>query len=422
MLALTTLLLAPALVLAQSPTRPSLAWDFAANVTIVQKGSHTPPAVVAFRESELASATEQFLEQFDLTQGTVAQPAKNETLTVLPFFDEKICFAAVDPVTDAKTVFQDAVAKVLGFKSYIPFASAWKKAKFLRKDSEGRDIWEALTHEHDMTEQSIIQTTHRHLLHFETSTLHMLEHETRVNTTTNIGTKAACPFNNTCCHEPGSNDPAKGWGCCPTPGATCCEDKVHCCPTFLPVCDVKSQMCKPQGGGMLGALPFAHPKLTKGLNRTVVQPLPDPPAVVATREQEKPKFAKCEGNADRPKCVPCAKGSSAECVDISECERSCQLQYKCEATKADGGGWNWKCVEQPFHAGHASPGTTPKAECTDQCTDHQMDRYGCKVTGETVADAHYSCSLLDPGTHSPRRSRNVLRDKLNSILGCLCVA
>jgi hypothetical protein len=57
-----------------------------------------------------------------------------------------------------------------------------------------------------------------------------------------IFSQAACPFNNTCCHEPGSSDPAKGWGCCPTPGATCCEDKIHCCPSFLPVCDVSGQV------------------------------------------------------------------------------------------------------------------------------------------------------------------------------------
>jgi hypothetical protein len=36
-------------------------------------------------------------------------------------------------------------------------------------------------------------------------------------------------------------------------------------------------MCKPKGGGMLGALPFTHPTLTKGLARTTVKPAAPPP-------------------------------------------------------------------------------------------------------------------------------------------------
>ena len=62
-------------------------------------------------------------------------------------------------------------------------------------------------------------------------------------------------------------------------------------------------------------------------------------------------YARCEGHEDNPKCVPCAKGSTHDCMPASECKRQCQVHYKCEAKHADGGGWNWMCVEQPFKAG-----------------------------------------------------------------------
>jgi hypothetical protein len=232
-------------------------------------------------------------------------------------------------------------------------------------------------------------------MHFHSSQLSQIVHETKVNITTNIGAKAACPFNNTCCHEDcvvGDDCPAKGWGCCPTPGATCCEDKIHCCPDFLPVCDVAGQMCKPKGGGMLGALPFTHPMLTKGLNRTRVQPVAHPIGTHSDAGNE--TYARCEGNEDNPKCVPCAKGSTHDCMLASECLRQCQVHYKCEAKHADGGGWNWMCVEQPFKAG-SDEGMT-KDECDMQCTDAAQDRFGCEVTGTTVSDAKYTCNLLKP--------------------------
>eukprot|EP01047_Picozoa_sp_COSAG01_P015767 COSAG01_NODE_794_length_13545_cov_7.323070_5_plen_814_part_00 len=399
------------LAAAQKPTKPTLRWDFAANITTVTSGTtppHPPPAtrghsplplgtaaghssVVAFKESELASATEQFMAEFDKTQGTVAIPARNETLTVLPFFDEKVCYSAVVPVTDAKAAFQEAVAKALGFKSYAVLAKAWKSAKFLKKVGKA-DLWEGRTYEHSMTEREITQTTVHHNMHFEGEHLVEVAHITKVNTTTNIGSLAACPFNNTCCHEPGSHQPAKGWGCCPTPGATCCEDKVHCCPSFLPVCDVATQMCKPKPNSFHKALPFGHPLLTQGLNRTRVQPMRVPQATADGGKNM--TYARCEGHADTAKCVPCAKGSTHECMPRAECEQQCQVHYECEATKADGGGWNWKCVEQPFVAGR-SPGM-PKEQCEEQCTPKEQDRYGCEVTGKTVEDARYSCKLLPP--------------------------
>lgn len=384
------------LALAQAPVKPTLKWDFAANVsTYTGKGEAPTSSVVAFRESDLASATEELLKQFDKVQGSTTLPERNETITILPFFDEKVCYSAVAPVTDAKSAFQEAVAKQLGFDSYAEFANAWKRATFLKKEGEA-DVWEGKTTKHAMTETEITQTTVHHFMHFESSQLREIQHLTRVNVTTNIGTKAACPFNNTCCHENcvvgDPTCPAKGWGCCPTPGATCCEDKIHCCPNFLPVCDVEGQMCKPKGGGMLGALPFTHPMLTKGLNRTRVQPIAHPVGTHSDAGNE--TYARCEGHEDNPKCVPCAKGSTHDCMPASECKRQCQVHYKCEAKHADGGGWNWMCVEQPFKAG-SDDGMT-KDECDTQCTDAAQDRFGCEVTGTTVKDAKYTCKLLKP--------------------------
>eukprot|EP01043_Picozoa_sp_COSAG02_P127619 COSAG02_NODE_65005_length_259_cov_0.643750_1_plen_66_part_10 len=55
-----------ALAQAQAPVKPTLKWDFAANVsTHGGKGEAPTSSIVAFRESELASATEQLLKQFD---------------------------------------------------------------------------------------------------------------------------------------------------------------------------------------------------------------------------------------------------------------------------------------------------------------------------------------------------------------------
>ena len=160
------------LALAQAPVKPTLKWDFAANVSTVTKGGRAPgphpiepgppgqggptDSVVAFRESELASATEQLMKQFDKVQGTTVLPERNETITILPFFDEKVCYSAVAPVTDAKAVFQEAVASALGFDSYSVFKAAWKQATFVRTENN-TDIWMGRTTAHSMTETEITQ-------------------------------------------------------------------------------------------------------------------------------------------------------------------------------------------------------------------------------------------------------------------------
>ena len=163
--------MAAAQIRQQAPVKPTLQWDFAANVsTHMGKGAATSSSVVAFRESELASATEQLLQQYDKVQGTTVLPERNETITILPFFDEKVCYSAVAPVTDAKAVFQEAVAKVLGFESYAVFYSAWKRATFVKKEG-GMDVWEGRSTKHAMTETEITQTTIHHLMHFESSKL-----------------------------------------------------------------------------------------------------------------------------------------------------------------------------------------------------------------------------------------------------------
>jgi hypothetical protein len=283
----------------------------------------------------------------------------------------QVCYSAKVPVKNAKLAFQEAVAKVRGCNTYATVAAAWRHATFVKKEAEV-DIWEGVSHAHDMTELEITQTTIKHLLYFAAAGTHLqaVHHVTKVNVTTNIGVKAACPFNNTCCHEdcvPGDPTcPAKGWGCCPTPGATCCKDKVHCCPDFLPVCDVGGQMCKPKGGGMLGALPFTHPLLTKNLNRTKVQPTRAPAAAreALRADAGNQTYARCEGHAEAPKCVPCAKGSTHGCVPTAQCKQQCQVQYRCVAKHADGGGWNWMCVEIPFSTSH--PGGSPKGDCEDE--------------------------------------------------------
>ena len=380
-----------------TPAKPNLYWDFAANVSTVTHGEAGSPAqsssvVVAFKEGASGPATERLPMRADTVQEGLALPGRSKAITI-PASDQNNCdYSAAAPAADAGSAFLETVAKALGFENNVMFASAWRNARFLKTEGDV-DIWEGKSTKHDMGAVEITQTTVQHQMHFEGSQLRKVLHVSFVNVTVNVGTKAACPLNNTCCHEdctPGDPTcPGKGWGCCPTPGATCCSDKRHCCPDFLPICDVSRQMCMPKGGGMLGALPFTHSML---LNRTRMQRVGTHASKTGNES-----YARCEGNDDNLKCVPCANGSThAGCTLASMCKQQCQAHYECEASRTGSGRWNWQCVEQPKGACKHPAACAPKVDCMEQCTPREQDRYGCEVTGRTVADASYQCQLLEP--------------------------
>lgn len=182
--------------------------------------------------SESATATESLVEPFDKMQGTVTLPSQNETLSLQSFFNETVCYSMAAPVTNAKEAFGETVATSLGFENHAQLKSAWKRAKFDKKDEKGRNIWVGKSYKHGafssrnqlhchccngyaaawfssmltplgtgtgMTEEEITQTVVTHAMHFEGDKLLEISHMTRLNTTSNIGKNAACPFNNTWC-------------------------------------------------------------------------------------------------------------------------------------------------------------------------------------------------------------------------------
>jgi hypothetical protein len=129
----STALLSVAAVLSQAPIKPTLKWDFAANVT--HRGGHgghpppgrrpsppppPPPGLMAFKESEFATATTQYDAASNKTQGAVALPEMNETLTTMNFFKETICFSSLAPVSDAKGAFQDTLVS-----GWPPMEAIW---------------------------------------------------------------------------------------------------------------------------------------------------------------------------------------------------------------------------------------------------------------------------------------------------------